>query len=374
MIKYPLIKPEVGEEEIEEIRKVFKSGWLTTGPEVEEFEREIARYVGAKYAVAVNSCTSALYLSAKCLGLKGEVIVPDFTFPATGNAVIMAGANIVLCDINNENYGLDYKLIDIDKFNTFSGIIVVHPFGYPLDLQSIIEKFKNTGCYIIEDAATALGAIRDGKYAGNIADIGCYSFHPRKILTTGEGGAIVLNDYELFEKLLILRDHGRDKKGNFVENSLNFRMPDVLAAIGLVQLRKIEKIIKERRRLANIYNEILNDILPKIRTIKEERNVRCTYQSYVIALPAHLGEFQKIIIESLKRSYNVETQIGTYSLHLEPAFSRFGRIGSLKNSEIARKTTITLPLYSGLEYEDIEYITVALKDTIYKIESNFNLQ
>lgn len=365
--KYPLIKPELGEEELKEIQKVFKSGWLTQGPIVEEFERKIASYVNAKYAVAVTSCTTALYLSIKALGLKGKIVVPDFTFPATGNAVIEAGANLILADIERENYGLDFNLVKKNLNKDISGIIVVHPFGYPLDLKSLMEISAERGYYVIEDAATALGAIREGRHAGNFGHIGCYSFHPRKLLTTGEGGMIVTNDEEVYEKLLILRNHGRDRHGTFIINSLNFRMPDILAAIGIAQLEKLEMVISRRRKLATTYNQIFSEILPQLKFVKEDKNCRCTYQSYVVGLPEKYADYQPIIIEKLKKKYMIEAQIGTYALHLEPAFINYEKIGTLRNAEISKKTTITLPLYSELEYSDIEYIANSLKNVLSSI-------
>lgn len=365
--KYPLIKPEVGEEELKEIQKVLESGWLTQGPVVEEFERKVADYVRARYAVAVTSCTTALYLSIKALEMESEIIVPDFTFPATGNSVLEAGADLVLADVNEKDYGLNFHLIKENISERVSGLIAVHPFGYPLDLKPLMELSKEKKIYVIEDAATALGSIRDNKYAGNMGHIGCYSFHPRKLLTTGEGGMIVLNDEKIYEKLLMLRNHGIDKHGKFLTSSLNFRMPDILAAIGISQLKKLEVTINKRRKLASIYNRIIRDTLPQLRLIEEEDNCRCTYQSYVIRLPEKFAYYQSDIIEKLKKKYGIETQIGTYALHLEPAFMKCKRIGSLKIAENLKKTTLTLPLYNELEYSDIEYIVNSLRDVLLYI-------
>jgi dTDP-4-amino-4,6-dideoxygalactose transaminase len=359
--KYPLIKPDLGEEELEEVRKVFSSGWLTQGPYIEKFEREIAEYVGAKYAVAVTSCTTALYLCLKALNVRqgDKVVVPDFTFPATANAVVELGGRPILVDINEE-YGLDLnelrKVLYVNR--DIKAVILVHPFGHALNVESYREIALDAGLSIpiIEDAATALGSTFNGKFAGNMAECGCFSFHPRKLVAIGEGGMIVLNDDEMYEKLRILRDHGRNREGVFVLNSLNFRMSDVQAAIGLVQFSKLEEKIEKRRRLAELYHKLIEDIIPYAKPLKEKENCRSTYQSYAVRFPREIGEHQSIIINKLRREFSIEVQIGTYALHMEPAFRKFVGSEELPNSKLLKKTTLTLPLYESMEYEDLDYI------------------
>jgi dTDP-4-amino-4,6-dideoxygalactose transaminase len=365
--KYPLIKPDLGEEELEEVKKVFSSGWLTQGPYIEKFERKIAEYVGARYAVAVTSCTTALYLCLKALGIKqgDKVVVPDFTFPATANAVVELGGIPILVDIDEE-YGLNLnelrKVISVHR--DVKAVILVHPFGHALNVESYREVISDLGLSIpiIEDAATALGSICNGRFAGNMAECGCFSFHPRKLVAIGEGGMIVLNDGEMYEKLRILRDHGRNREGVFVLNSLNFRMSDVQAAIGLVQFSKLERRIENRRRLAELYHKLIEDIIPYAKPLKERKNCRSTYQSYVIRFPKELSEHQGDIINRLRREFSIEVQIGTYALHMEPAFRRFVGSGELPNSKLIKKTTLTLPLYESMQYEDLEYIVNSIAE------------
>jgi dTDP-4-amino-4,6-dideoxygalactose transaminase len=236
--RYPLIKPDLGEEELEEVKRVFSSGWLTQGPYIDRFEKSIAEYVGAKYAVAVTSCTTALYLCLKAMGIKqgDKVAVPDFTFPATANVVVELGGIPLLVDVN-----LSELRKVLSAHRDVKAIILVHPFGHALNVELYRETIADLGLSvpIIEDAATALGSTCNGKFAGNMGECGCYSFHPRKLVAIGEGGMIVLNDEEMYEKLRVLRDHGRNRDGIFVVNSLNFRMSDIQAAIGLVQLNKL---------------------------------------------------------------------------------------------------------------------------------------
>jgi dTDP-4-amino-4,6-dideoxygalactose transaminase len=359
--KYPLTRPVLGEEELEELRKVFSSGWLTQGPYTEEFERKIAEYVGAKHAVAVTSCTTALYLCLKALGVKqgDKVVVPDFTFPATANAVVELGGRPILVDVNEE-CGLDLnglrKALSVHR--DVKAVILVHPFGHALNVESYREVILDFGLDIpiIEDAATALGSTCNGRFAGNMAECGCFSFHPRKLVAMGEGGMIVLNDDEIYEKLRILRDHGRNREGVFVLTSLNFRMSDVQAAIGLVQFSKLEGRIEKMRRLAEMYHKLIMDIIPYVKPLKEKENCRSTYQSYVIRLTREFGEHQDAIIHRLRREFGIEAQIGTYALHMEPAFRRFVESGELTNSKLLRKTTLTLPLYESMRYQDLEYI------------------
>jgi dTDP-4-amino-4,6-dideoxygalactose transaminase len=359
--KYPLIKPSLGEEELAEVRKVFLSGWLTQGPYVEEFERRIAEYVGARYAVAVTSCTTALYLCLKALDVKqgDKVIVPDFTFPATANAVIELGGRPILVDVN-EDCSLDLNEFrkTLSVYRDVKAVILVHPFGHALNVESYKYVISSMGLNIpvIEDAATALGSICSGRFAGNMSECGCFSFHPRKLVAIGEGGMIVLNDNEMYEKLVILRDHGRNREGAFILNSLNFRMSDVQAAIGLAQFSKLEERIERRRKLAELYHKLIEDSIPYANPLKEKKNCRSTYQSYVIRFPKEFSKYQDIIINQLKKEFSIEAQIGTYALHMEPAFQKFVGSKELPNSKLLRKTTLTLPLYESMEYEDLEYI------------------
>lgn len=374
MLKYPLIRVDIGVEELNAIRKVFESGWLVQGPYVSEFEKAIAQYVNAKFGVAVSSCTAALYICLKALGIRqgDEVIVPDFTFPATGNVVLEIGAKPVLVDVREDSFSLDINKLKDAVTSRTRAIIVVHPFGHSAsDMDAILEFAQEKGLYLIEDAATALGSTYNSKYAGTIGELGCYSFHARKLVTTGEGGMIVSNNEEYLEKLYTMRDHGRNRFNKFESHSLNFRMSDIQAAIGLEQLKKLERNIEERRKLAEIYNKLIADLLWYVTPLKERPGCRSTYQSYVIRLPESFKNYQKYIINLMKEKYGIEVQIGTYALHLEPAFRFSAVYGSLSVSEILRYTTLTLPLYRGLDTDDLEYIVQKLSDVLRSILNKY---
>jgi len=291
-------------------------------------------------------------------------VVPDFTFPATANAVVELGGIPLLTDVN-EDCGLDLSELRrvLSAHRDVKAVILVHPFGHALDVKLYKEVLSDMGLSIpiVEDAATALGSTCNGRFAGNMGECGCYSFHPRKLVAIGEGGMIVVNDEELYEKLRTLRDHGRNRDGIFVVNSLNFRMSDIQAAIGLVQLSKLERKIERRRRLAELYHKLIEDTIPYAKPLMEKKSCRSTYQSYVVRFPKEFAEYQDVIINRLRREFSIEVQIGTYALHMEPAFQRFVA-GELSTSRLLRRTTLTLPLYESLEYEDLEYIVNSVSE------------
>lgn len=343
------------------VGSVLKSGWLTQGPVVKTFEGAIAKYVRARYAVAVSSCTAALYLALRALGVgRGdEVIIPDFTFPATGNVVLEVGGTPVLVDVDYGNAAIDFNDAAKALSNKTKAVIVVHPFGHPIDINELKDTIKKD-VVIIEDAATALGARIDDRYAGNMADFGCFSFHPRKLLTTGEGGMIIVNGEAVHKKLKLLRDHGKAENGTFTTGSLNFRLSDVNAAMGLVQFKNIEEIIERRRRLASIYHDLIEERIPDVEQLTEKKGCRSTYQSYVIMLPKNMKRRQKRIIKIMKEKYGIEVQFGTYALHLEPSFRKSRKIGPLSTSRLLHESTLTLPLYGQMTDSNLEYIVEKL--------------
>lgn len=362
----PLIRPSVGEEELEAVKGVLDSGWLAQGPKVKEFEREFARRLDAKYAVATSSCTTALSLAIDALGLKagGEVVVPDFTFPATGNVVDRAGSRPVLLDVREDTYAIDVSGLRAAIGKKTRAVIPVHPFGHPFEMDEVYELAQKAGTEVIEDAATGFGTKYRGALVGSSGRAVCFSFHPRKLLTTAEGGCLVTDDKGVYERARAMRSHGqttdKDGKIKFLYNGLNYRMSDVHAAIGLAQLRKVDRIISSRRRQAKVYKELLESSGLDIKPPVERSWAYHTYQSFVIVLGRSLPSNDKVA-QVMKKRFRVETQVGTYALSLQPSFTRFLTKPLPATSRMLYERSLTLPLYERLSEEEQAYVVDSLE-------------
>ncbi|MDA4130287.1 MAG: DegT/DnrJ/EryC1/StrS family aminotransferase [Thaumarchaeota archaeon] len=363
----PLIKPSVGSEELEQIKGVLESGWLAQGPKVVEFEKKLAQYLDARFVIATSSCTTALSLALDILEIPSgsEVIVPDFTFPATANIVVRAADEPVISDIRVDDYSLDVSEFKKGITKRTSAVIPVHPFGHAAAINEINEVADKAGVKVIEDAATAIGTRYKGKRVGSQSLVACFSFHPRKLLTTAEGGCIATNDEEIAEKARALRSHGQvnaDGHTKFLYNGLNYRLSDVHAAIGIAQLGKIDYLIESRRKQAKIYNELLESSRMHVHLPVETEYSYDTYQSYVIRLGDRFGRDRDSCIQVLKNQYGIETQVGTYSLHLQPAFSKSRKIGKLENGALLYDKTLSLPLFESLSEEEQKYVVDSLNE------------
>lgn len=365
----PLTIPEINFQEIKnELKNIFQSGILTKGPKVGQFEKVVAKYIGTKYAFATTSCTTALHLSLAAIGIKrgDEVLVPDFTFPATANVVVQQGATPVLVDINLDNYTIDIKDLEEKITKRTRAIIPVDAFGCPVDMLSILKIAKKYNLFVIEDAACALGAEYRGRKCGSLAATGCFSFHPRKLITTGEGGMIVTNNKTLARKIEILRNHGgvlnKNRFYRFEMAGFNYRMSEVQAVMGIAQMKKIEEIIRKRKKLAKIYSAALREI-KEVKLPREVSYGEHIFQSYVVLLDKKIDRDK--VIQKMKKK-GIETTLGTYALHAQPYFiEHYGyKPGELKNSFGAYNRTITLPFYPKLTRRQIEYIFKTLKTII----------
>jgi len=363
--KIKLIEPVVGKEEINEIRKVLLSGWLTEGPKTREFEEEIKSYIGVKHAVATTSCTTALELALRTLGIgRGdEVIIPDFTHPASGNVVKLVGAKPVLVDVDLSSYNIDPTEIEKAVSNKTKCIMPVSWGGNPLDMDPLIELKEKHGLYIVEDAACSLGAEYKGKKTGALADITCFSFHPRKAITTGEGGMAVTNNSEYAQKMQSLKKFGMQIKNNeitFIQLGTNYKLSDILSAVGVAQIRKLEAIIKKRIQLANHYDRLLSKI-ESIRPPQKTANTKHIYQTYAAYVKKEHARDR--IIEDLRKE-NVEAQIGTYALHLQPFYMSEKRIGKLKNSKKLYMNLLALPMTHRMTQRAQEYVVSLIEKSL----------
>lgn len=369
MIK--LCVPSIGDEECLAVERVLRNGQLVHGEECELFEQELGAYLGCQDVVVVSSGTAALHLALLAVGIgQGDaVIVPDFTFPATINVVELVGARPIFVDVDVETYNMTADNIRC-AINEWQGpdkikaIMPVHEFGCPADMTAIMKIAKEYNLLVIEDAACGLGAIHNGKKVGTLGQLGCFSFHPRKAITTGEGGAIVTNDAELAKKLRVWRNHGiqRDDNGiDFILPGFNYRMTNFQATLGRVQLLKFDSWLIERKRLHKIYSE--NLISSKIFLPADVKGH--AWQTFMIRL-SDLCDRNRII-EILKER-GIETNIGANALHMLSYYAQKYNIDCEKamgnNSEQLYKFGLALPLYQGLDSEMVECVCKELLDVL----------
>tara|TARA_Y100000590_G_scaffold468188_1_gene649907 strand:+ start:1036 stop:2187 length:1152 start_codon:yes stop_codon:yes gene_type:complete len=368
-------EPSTGAEEIDAVLEPIKTGWLTQGPKVKLFEKTFARVQSVKHALATTSCTSALHLALVSLGIgRGdEVIVPAFTWVATANVVMYTGAKPVFVDVDEETYNLDIEKLDQAISHNTKAIIPVHLFGLCADIDSI-KKVLPKSIYIIEDAACAVGSTYKDKPAGSLGDFGCFSFHPRKTITTGEGGMLTTNDDQLSIDANILRNHGASLSEEIRHESskpyllpefnvlgFNYRMTDIQGAIGLAQLKKLEQLLSERAKWANWYNQNLNDIswlnLPKVPKYSDH-----SWQAYVVVVnesssPASRNKIMEYLMEegiSTRPGTHAVTNLKYYKSTFNIKADQFCIANKLENS------TLALPLHNRMTEEDFLYISDVL--------------
>jgi perosamine synthetase len=390
----PIAKPFLGEEEIEAVIKPLRSGWITQGPEVEAFENEFSEYVGAKYACAVSSCTSALHLALIGLGvgLGDEVITVSHSFIATANAIRYCGAKPVFIDIEAHTLNINPSALEAAISKKTKAILCVHQLGMPCNLRAILDVAKRNGLPVIEDAACAIGSqiyIDDEwqKIGRPHGDIACFSFHPRKILTTGEGGMLTTNNKRLSESFKKLRQHAMsvpDTKRHsssdvifeeYTELGFNYRMTDIQAAIGRAQLKKIPNIVHERRLLANNYEALLEGFYG-VEAPREPEWAQSNWQSYCVRLRE--GCDQLNVMQSMLND-GIATRRGVMCIHSESAYSDLGTwrcglcdaegnhidgLNCLVESESAKNNSLILPLFSGMTSEEQESVVLSLKKAL----------
>lgn len=364
----PLARPDIGEAEIEAVVAALRSGALVQGARVAELESRLADEVGSD-VVVVSSCTAALHLALLALGIGpgDRVIVPTYSWVATANVVELCGAEVVFVDIDpsSMNLSLDALVATLDA-GSFGAALFVHTFGNAAGVGEAAKVLAEFGVPLVEDAACAFGARTPHGAAGAVGDVGCYSFHPRKALTTGEGGAVTARSPELLDMVRSLRNHGLDPNSStvdFIRAGYNYRMTEIQAALGVVQASRLDELLGCRRELADRYNELLRATEVSAPTFEDPASH--VYQSYVVQLPdAAAGRVGEVIAGM--RSREIETTVGTWHLPLSTHFRRtlgLGR-GDFPQTDRVFDRALSLPMAHTLSAEDQRTVVDALVETI----------
>jgi perosamine synthetase len=366
-MKINVARPYFDEKEQEAVARVIESGWVSQGPKVREFEEAFAEYIGVKYAIATTSCTTALHsaLAISGIGPGDEVLVPSLSFIASANTITYCGAKPVFVDVEPSTCNIDVKAIRQYISSKTKAIIVVHQMGLPADLDPIIELSQLNGLTIIEDAACAVGSEYKGKKIGGHGNIACFSLHPRKIITTGEGGMITTNNRDIAEKLRRFRQHGMSISDierhqainimleSYPEIGYNYRMTDIQAAIGIVQLQKLPDILSKRNRIAAKYSKAFSNI-PKIRIPQLPAYVtKHNFQSYWIEIAENMSIDRDTLMQKLL-DQGISTKRGIMAIHLEPCYVADNR--ELPITERLTSQTLIIPLYPSMTEEEVQYV------------------
>lgn len=383
----PIARTSLTQEEIESVLEPLHSGWLVQGPRVAEFEGKWSDFTGAKNSVAVTSCTSALHLSLAALGVGpgDEVIVPAFTWISTANVVEHLGATVVFVDVDVRNFNIDPFQIESKITRNTKAIMPVHLFGFPADMNSILGIAKEHDLKVIEDAACGFGSTYFGAHVGTLGDSGCFSFHPRKSITTGEGGMITTNSEEMAAITRRLRDHGASMSDlqrhlgpkpyllpEFPDAGYNQRMTDIQGALGSAQMDRAPEILRERRRLALRYDEAFKD-LPWLATPPKQDNYEHSYQSYaclfepqlvnkaldkgdVVAIE-RISLFRDEWMDKLQKA-GVSTRPSTHAVHMLEYYARKykHKPEDFFGSMAADKCSISFPLFHGMTKTEQDYV------------------
>jgi len=370
----PVSKPYIGDEEVRAVAEVLRSGWLVQGERVARLERMVAEYVGVKRAIAVSSGTAALHLALLALDVEGgEVILPPLTYAATANAIVHAGATPVFADVDSTTYTIDPRSVEAKLTPRTKAILPVHLYGHPAPMDEILEIAERRGLAVLEDAAEALGAEYRGRRVGSLGDAACLSFHPVKTITTGEGGMVLTDDEGLAARLGALRSHGEDTSAwdrergkassrRHILIGLNYRMSDVAGAIGVEQMKRIDRFVEARRRNASLLTERISR-LKGVKPPYEAPGVKHAYQYYVASLDR--AEIRPELMKRL-RERGVGCAVHFNCVHLEPAYrERFGTgEGLCPVAESISPRLITLPMFVELTPFEIEMVASSLGDAL----------
>jgi len=372
----PITKPSLTEEEARAPFESIRSGWVTQGPKVAEFERAVAAYTGAKHGIATTSCTTGLHLALASTGIGpgDEVICPSFTFIASANAILYTGATVVFCEVDPRTFNIDPEDAERRITKKTKAIMPVDQIGLACDIDAINDIGKRHGIDVVEDAAPAIGESYKGRKVGSNAHSTVFSFHPRKVITTGEGGMITTDDDALADRARKLRAHGmsvsdldRHKADRVIieeyrELGFNYRMTDIQASIGLVQLRRLDELLRLRRERADRYNRELPEItgieIPYVPDYAEH-----TYQSYCLRLSKDCRLDREDLMTNLLRR-GIATRRGVMASHLERTYTDRNGTVSLPVTEEATRTTMLIPLYATMTAEEQSHVIDSLREEL----------
>lgn len=372
--KYLLTHPYFDEKEIQSVKECLDSCWVTQGPMTQRFEELFKEKHGGTYAVAVSNCTTGLHMAMRALGIENgdEVLVPAYTWITSANCIEYVGAKTVFVDVDHHNFNMDPRKIEASITERTKAIVVVHEFGCAAPMKEIMDIARKYSLYVVEDCACAIGTKYNGKPVGTFGDIGVFSFHPRKVITTGEGGMCITSQQEIYVMLDKLRNHGgfADKNnsnygapfymGEYDDLGYNYRLSDIQAAVGIAQMDKLDRLLAERKECALRYMELLKDadgiILPEQRELFGH-----TYQSFVILLHRDLAAQRNLIMLELQKS-GIQTKQGTHAVHRLGYYKQKYRLQEMDYREAAycEDASITLPIYPGMKAEDQQYIAECL--------------
>jgi perosamine synthetase len=370
----PVARPSIGWREELAVVEALRSGWVSQGPRVAEFENNFARYVGASHAVAVSSCTTALHLALLAAGIKAgdEVICPSLSFIATANAIVYTGATPVFVDVDRSTYNLDPRRIEEAITEKTRAILAVHQVGLPAPLDEISEIANRRGLVVLEDAACAIGSEYKSRRIGHpYSSMACFSFHPRKILTTGEGGMITTSDPDIAARLRMLRQHAMSVSDltrhsatqvvveTYDEVGYNYRMTDLQAALGLAQLQRLDDMIDRRRELASRYTERLSQI-EWIVPPQEPAGHKHNFQSYMVRLTPDAPVCRDELMQEMLNQ-GVSTRRGVMAIHRELPYRNARWDALLPETNIVTGTTIILPLFHDMTEAQQDHVIDCLE-------------
>lgn len=374
----PYGKQYIDEQDIKSVNEVLQSPYLTTGPKVEEFEKELCKFTGAKFAVAISNGTAALHAACYAAGISEgeEVITTPITFAASANCILYCGGIPVFADIDRETWNIDPRKIEEKITAKTKAIIAVDFTGQAVQIKEIKEICKKHNLVFIEDAAHSIGTKYDGVPIGSHADLTTFSFHPVKTITCGEGGAILTNDAKLYNKLMLFRSHGitRDEKllthipfngyNEQIELGYNYRMTDFQAALGISQLKKIDLFSKRRKEIVNRYNEAFSEI-EELTIQKEIKESNTTRHLYIIRINSEKLAANRNEIYKALNAENIGLQVHYIPVYFHPYYKKLGyEKGLCPNAEALYEEIITIPLYYSLSDEDVDSVIEAVKKVL----------